>query len=85
MSYTTNNCKLIIEIGVNHNGSIESAKKMIDVISTYNVEYVKFQSFIAEELCLKNANLARYQKNNLKKKISQFEMLKKLELSKKHQ
>ena len=61
MSYTTNNCKLIIEIGVNHNGSIELAK-MIDVISTYNVEYVKFQSFIAEELCLKNANLARYQK-----------------------
>ena len=34
---------------------VESAKKMIDVISTYNVEYVKFQSFIAEELCLKNA------------------------------
>lgn len=81
MYYKKNNSKLIIEIGVNHNGNIKLAKKMIDVITRYDVDYIKFQSFIADELCAKNAKLAKYQKKNLNQNISQFQMLKKYELS----
>ena len=68
MYYKKNNSKLIIEIGVNHNGNIRLAKKMIDVIARYDVDYIKFQSFIADELCAKNAKLAKYQKKNLNQK-----------------
>ena len=45
-----NDCKLIIEIGVNHNGNMNLAKKMIDTIAKYEVDYIKFQSFLADEL-----------------------------------
>lgn len=81
MSYKKNTSKLIIEIGVNHNGNIKFAKKMIDVIAKYDVDYVKFQSFLTDELCVKNAKLAQYQKKNLNQNISQFQMLKKYELN----
>ena len=81
MSYKKNTSKLIIEIGVNHNGNIKLAKKMIDVIAKYDVDYIKFQSFLTDELCVKNAKLAQYQKKNLNQNISQFQMLKKYELN----
>ena len=82
MNYKKNNCKLIIEIGVNHNGNINHAKRMIDTISKYEIDYVKFQSFVAEELCIKEAKLARYQKKkNLSQNISQLQMLKKYQLN----
>ncbi len=81
MNYKKNNCKLIIEIGVNHNGNINLAKKMIDIISKYEVDYVKFQSFLADELCVKQAKLARYQKKNLIQNISQLAMLRKYQLN----
>jgi N,N'-diacetyllegionaminate synthase len=74
--------KIILEAGVNHNGSIKIAKKLIDCAKESGADYVKFQSFITDELVLPNTKLAKYQKKNLGKKISQYEMLKKLEISK---
>ena len=72
---------IIAEAGVNHNGSIELAKKLIDVASEAGVDAVKFQTFKAEKLVSKNAQKADYQKQNLNDgDDSQFNMLKKLEL-----
>ncbi len=72
---------IIAEAGVNHNGSVKLAKKLIDVASEANVNAVKFQTFKAERLVSKNAQKARYQKENMQDSDdSQFNMLKKLEL-----
>lgn len=72
---------IIAEAGVNHNGNLKIAKKLIDVASASKANYVKFQTFTADELTTKNAPKAQYQKINLKKNITQYNMLKKLELS----
>ena len=71
---------IIAEAGVNHNGSIDLAKKLIDVASEAGVDAVKFQTFKAENLVSKNAQKADYQKETTDKAESQFEMIKKLEL-----
>ncbi|PUE64507.1 N-acetylneuraminate synthase [Arcobacter caeni] len=72
---------IIAEAGVNHNGSIELAKKLIDVAVEAQVDAVKFQTFKASNLVSKNAQKADYQKNNMNDADdSQFNMLKKLEL-----
>ncbi len=72
---------IIAEAGVNHNGSIELAKKLIDVAVDSGVDAVKFQTFKAENLVSKNAQKADYQKKNMNDADdSQFNMLKKLEL-----
>ncbi len=76
---------LIAEIGVNHNGSIKIAKKLIKTAKKIGMDAVKFQSFKAEKLSLKRTQLTAYQKKNLSKKTSHFDMLKKLELSEKDQ
>ena len=76
--------KIIAEAGVNHNGSLAKAKKLIDVASRVGANYVKFQTFEAEDLVTKSAPKAMYQKSEGLKKESQFCMLKKLELSKKN-
>lgn len=73
---------IIAEAGVNHNGSIEIAKKLIDVASSAGVDAVKFQTFKAENIAIKKSKKANYQKNTTNQKESQFSMLKKLELSK---
>jgi N,N'-diacetyllegionaminate synthase len=73
---------IIAEAGVNHNGSLELAKLLIDVAVEAKVDAVKFQTFKTELCILKGAEKADYQKkntNNLEE--SQFEMVKKLELS----
>ena len=57
-----NKVKIIAEIGVNHNGSLELAKKLILKCKKAGVDYVKFQSYITEELVNKKATLANYQK-----------------------
>ena len=73
---------IIAEAGVNHNGSIEVAKKLIDAAALAGVDYVKFQSFKAENLVSKEAKKAEYQQRNMADSDdSQFTMLKKLELS----
>lgn len=70
----------IAEAGVNHNGSVKIAKKMIDVAKKSGADAVKFQTFKVENLLIQNAPSMKHQKN-FNKKISQFEMLKKLEIS----
>jgi len=71
---------IIAEAGVNHNGSVEIAKKLIDVASSAGADAVKFQTFKAETLVAKSAQKAAYQNNTTDKNESQYEMLKKLEL-----
>ena len=73
---------IIAEAGVNHNGSIELAKQLIDVASEAGADAVKFQTFVAEEGVSKNAPKAEYQKHTTDSSESQLEMVKKLELSK---
>lgn len=73
---------IIAEAGVNHNGSMELAKKLIDVAADAGVDYVKFQTFKAENLVTKTAMQAEYQQRNMGDDAnSQYNMLEKLELS----
>jgi N,N'-diacetyllegionaminate synthase len=71
---------IIAEAGVNHNGSVEIAKQLIEVASIAGADAVKFQTFKAENLVSKNAQKAEYQKQTTDKTESQLEMIKKLEL-----
>lgn len=72
---------IIAEAGVNHNGSIELAKELIKQGAKAGVDAVKFQSFKAEKLLIRNAEKANYQKKNTNDpQESQFDMIKKLEL-----
>ena len=73
---------IIAEAGVNHNGDINTAKKLVDVAAEAGVDYVKFQSFKTEKLVSPNAKKADYQiKNTELKDDFQYQMLKQLELS----
>ena len=73
---------IIAEAGVNHNGDIQVAKKLIDVAVDAGVDYVKFQTFKADNLVSKSAKKAKYQSININDgDDSQYTMLKKLELS----
>lgn len=71
---------IIAEAGVNHNGSIDLAKKLIDVASFSGADAIKFQTFKAENLVTKKAQKAHYQKKQSIKDETQYDMLKKLEL-----
>ena len=72
---------IIAEAGVNHNGSVKLARKLIDVAVEAGVDAVKFQTFKAEKLVSKDAKKAKYQSENMQESDdSQFNMLKKLEL-----
>ncbi|MGW9684598.1 N-acetylneuraminate synthase [Flagellimonas sp. 2504JD1-5] len=74
---------VIAEAGVNHNGSISLAKRLIDAAVDAGVDYVKFQTFNASKLVIKQAAKARYQiENSQYKEESQLAMLQQLELSK---
>lgn len=75
-----NKCFIIAEAGVNHNGDINIAKKLVDKAKEAGVDAIKFQTFRAENLVTKEAPKAEYQKETTGDG-SQFEMLKKLELS----
>ena len=74
---------IIAEAGVNHNGSLEIAKQLVDKAVYAGVDIIKFQTFKAEKLVSKSARQAEYQKKNIgfKADDSQLNMLKKLELS----
>lgn len=71
---------IIAEAGVNHNGSLDNAKKLIDVAAASGADAVKFQTFKTENMVCKNVSKADYQLKSTDKKESQYEMLKKLEL-----
>lgn len=72
---------IIAEAGVNHNGSLDRAKEMVKVAADAGVDAVKFQTFTADTLVIKDAAKAAYQIKTSGQNESQFEMLKKLELS----
>ena len=72
---------IIAEAGVNHNGDIETAKRLIDAAADAAVDYVKFQTFKANKIVTKQAKRADYQNKNTKDVDTQYEMLKKLELN----
>ncbi|MFX0207270.1 MAG: N-acetylneuraminate synthase [Candidatus Hodarchaeota archaeon] len=71
---------IIAEAGVNHNGSIDLAKRLIDVAKKSNADAVKFQTFRTENMVLRKTEKATYQKK-VTSKGTQYDMLKKLELS----
>jgi len=78
-----NKVLIIAEAGVNHNGDITLAKKLIDAAAAAGVDYVKFQTFNSKKLVSKSAQKADYQKQNTNNEVeSQLKMLQKLELSK---
>ncbi len=72
---------IIAEAGVNHNGSIDLAKKMIRVAALAGADWVKFQTFSANQQVTSKAKKADYQIRATSSRESQYEMLKKLELT----
>lgn len=72
---------IIAEAGVNHNGSLDLAKVLIDIAKEAGADAVKFQTFKAENLVTKDAKQATYQEQNMGQETSQYDMLKQLELS----
>lgn len=72
---------IIAEAGVNHNGSLDLAKKLVDKALEAGVDCIKFQTFKSENLVSMSAQMAEYQKENLGKDESQYKMLKELEIS----
>lgn len=72
---------IIAEAGVNHGGDINVAKRLIDVASNAGADAVKFQAFKTESLILKNIEKAPYQKETTSSDETQYEMLKKLEVT----
>ncbi|WP_010097578.1 N-acetylneuraminate synthase [Ornithinibacillus scapharcae] len=72
---------IIAEAGVNHNGSLEIAKKMVDSAKDCGADCIKFQTFISKNLVSKNARKAEYQQQQTEDIETQLDMLKKLELS----
>ena len=78
---TVNKTKIIAEAGVNHDGKLNLALKLVRLAKKSNADFVKFQAFDPNLLCTVNAKKAKYQIKS-KKKESQLELLKKLSLSK---
>lgn len=72
-------CKVIAEVGVNHNGSLETAKTLIDRASDAAVDVVKFQTFVPEEIVSEGTEKAAYQERAESK--TQYEMLERVSLS----
>lgn len=72
---------IIAEAGVNHNGNINLAYKMVDEAKKAGADCIKFQTFKTEKIIYKEAKKAEYQKKNTDNKETQYEMVKKLELT----
>lgn len=72
---------IIAEAGVNHNGNVDMAFKLVDVAKEAGADAIKFQTFKTGKVATRQSKIAGYQKRNMRKDISQYQMLKKLELS----
>lgn len=72
---------VIAEAGINHNGSLQTAKKLADAAKTAQVDCIKFQTFVPENLVTGTAEMAEYQKENVGKSSSQLRMLQELAFS----
>lgn len=81
MANSNSKCFIIAEAGVNHNGDLEKAKLLIDIAKEAGVDAVKFQTWISEELSVRDSPKADYQMELTDNSENQFDMLKKLELS----
>ena len=77
-------CFIIVDAGVNHNGDLNLAKKLIDVAAVAQVDAIKFQTFNPETLITKTAKRAKYQEKNIGGKETQYEMLKRLMLKREY-
>ncbi len=75
------NCLIIAEAGVNHNGRLDLALRLCDAAKLAGADVVKFQTWKTENLLTREVEQAEYQKENTGRNETQFEMLKKLELS----
>ena len=78
---TANRTLIIAEAGVNHNGDLLLAKQLIDVAAEAGADYVKFQTFSADRIVSQSASKAEYQQQMTDASETQYEMLKRLELS----
>ena len=67
---------IIAEAGVNHNGSVEVAKEMVDKAKEAGADCIKFQTFVTKNVVAINAEKAEYQKQQTNPNESQFDMLK---------
>ena len=72
---------VIAEAGINHNGKIDLAKKLILAAKDAGADYVKFQIYKTENLIKSDTKLENYQKKNLGHTMSQYQMLKKFQLN----
>ena len=72
---------IIAEAGVNHNGQLNLALRLCDQAKSSGVDAIKFQTWKTDKILTKSVEMAQYQKKNLLSKDSQYEMIKKLELS----
>jgi len=81
MSNKKHNTIIIAEIGVNHNGSLKKAKQLALKAKNIGADIVKFQLYDTEFLAIKNLPMAKYQIKNFKKSLTQYQMLKKYEIS----
>ena len=72
---------IIAEAGVNHNGNVQFAYRLVDAAVNCGANAIKFQTFRTEKIISKNVAKAQYQRDNTSQDESQFEMIKKLELS----
>ena len=75
-----NRVTIIAEAGVNHNGDLDKALRLIEAAANAGADFVKFQTFKTEKLVDKEAQKASYQVENTNEAGSQFEMLKNLEV-----
>lgn len=81
MTYKFKKVKIIAEAGINHNGSLENAKRLVKIASFVKADFVKFQIFKAKNVVTKGARKSDYQKKTPNDKETQFEMIKKFEFS----
>lgn len=81
MSNSTNKVLIIAEVGVNHNGSLDLAKSIIDSVAETDVDIIKFQTVVPELLMIETTPKAEYQKQTTGESESAFEMIRALQFS----